>query len=350
MHTNKKLFGALLFAVLAAHPSAQSLNATPNTAGSASLGSKLQAIETLKAGGNLTAEDKFKLETLWSSANHVAELNDACREVALNKPLQAECQNLPSVLAEFEDRYLEVTGEVRLSAARVATELNDRREMINRCYDAFPFEMFSPPELFRPEGLLQVEPLERGSEISWEISLSPTAERKEKINAYLTKWFKVCKPHVLHQTTSSTAEFAPLFVSKMAKGDPKTGIVMKPSGGELVGSLTKTYTGIYSVNKQDVFKLKLEGGSQYFALSGFKKPAYDKSEDISAHIVRSGKCGYKFEFKGKQAVGAKDLRGGIKTKIDWIETVKKGAEEHPKKTKEGYPILVGTKPYNCFME
>lgn len=345
-----KILGAILAAALAATSPAQNLGANPNTASSETLGAKLQEIKALKAGGGLSAGEKAKLDKLWASANKASELNNACREVALNKPLPRECQTLQGVLVEFEDLYLEVTGDLRLSAARVASELNDRREMINRCYDAFPFEMLSPQELFRPEGLLQVEPLEKDSEISWEISLYPTAERKKKIDQYLKKWFELCEPHIMHQTKASFPEFAPLFASKMAKGDPKTGIVLKQDRDALVGFLTKTYTGIYSVNKQDVFKVKLESGYQTFKIGSFKRPLSGYYEGPQVWMAGKGKCGYNFDFKGKKVVSDGELAGGVKTRLDWIETFKKEKPVYPKQDKDGWPIFKGSKPYNCWVE
>lgn len=322
--------GIFLSAFLAAAPWAQALKAAPNTATSGSLTSKLQTIEELKnSPDSLSSEAKLKLENLWTSANEISQLNNACREVALDKPLPGECKDLPTVLAAFEDKYLEVTGEIRLNAARIAAELSDRREMINRCYDAFPFEMLSPPELFRPDGLIQVEPLEEGTEISWEVSLDVSDKHQKQINRQLRKWYEVCKPHVRHQSSSKRPEFAPLFKSKMEKGDPKTGIVLKQNErGDLIGILSRSYTGIYSVNRQDVFKIKLESGYQTFEIMLFDKDP--ESTEMKMSPVRTGFCKYDFKFKGTKVVDEAELAGGLKTKLDWLETVKKAPAAPPK--------------------
>lgn len=102
-----------------------------------------------KNAGNLDAEQRRDLETLWRDANQLAQLNDRCREVSLNHQLDKACSNFYEVqLPKFEDDYFRITGEIRLSATRVLAEVGDRRQMIEACYESFPLLHLAPRDVF----------------------------------------------------------------------------------------------------------------------------------------------------------------------------------------------------------
>ena len=76
------------------------------------------------------------LDSLLADASHIAKMNDQCAAVSINDVMGDECWTFYQVeLPAFEEKYMQVTGEVRLGHMETARGLEDRKLQINACVD-----------------------------------------------------------------------------------------------------------------------------------------------------------------------------------------------------------------------
>ena len=123
--------------------------------------SEFQAIQNdlqqLKAG---IGSDNPEVDSLINRANRIAKMNDRCSMVSINDVLDEECGHFYAVeLPEFESRYMEVTGELRLGVVTMANDLEQRTQQIDACTDAFSRIIASKENLLKIEGGVDLEPL-----------------------------------------------------------------------------------------------------------------------------------------------------------------------------------------------
>ena len=123
--------------------------------------SEFQAIQNdlqqLKAG---IGSDNPELDSLIHRANRIAKMNDRCGMVSINDVLDEECGHFYAVdLPEFEARYMEVTGELRLGVVTMANDLEQRTQQIDACTDAFSRIIASKENLLKIEGGVDLAPL-----------------------------------------------------------------------------------------------------------------------------------------------------------------------------------------------
>lgn len=77
------------------------------------------------------------LDSLLAEASHFAKMNDQCATISINDVMGDECWTFYRVeLPAFEERYMRVTGEVRLGHMETARGLEDRKLQIDACVDA----------------------------------------------------------------------------------------------------------------------------------------------------------------------------------------------------------------------
>src|SRR5574344_1627183 len=77
------------------------------------------------------------LDSLLMDADRIAKMNDQCAAVSINDVMGDEWWNFYQVvLPEFEDRYMRVTGGLRLGYMEVVGGLEDRRMQIDACVNA----------------------------------------------------------------------------------------------------------------------------------------------------------------------------------------------------------------------
>jgi hypothetical protein len=178
--------------------------------------SEFQAIQSdlqqLKAGiGNENPE----LDSLINQANRIAKMNDRCGMVSINDVLDEECGRFYAVeLPEFEARYMEITGELRLGVMTMASNLEQRTQQLDACTDAFSRIIASKENLLKIEGNVDLEPLSHSGafDASYDFKLTYNERRMDQQKHFAELWLSKCGDIVLRK---SGDEFAPLFVQAL---------------------------------------------------------------------------------------------------------------------------------------
>src|SRR5574344_1538607 len=116
------------------------------------------------------------LDSLLMDADRIAKMNDQCAAVSINDVMGDECWNFYQVvLPEFEDRYMRVTGELRLG---------------------------------------YLEPLSKGFQANYNFTLKYDPGHQKQIFEIAKKWADACHEIVV---TQDGENFAPFFVERLAK-------------------------------------------------------------------------------------------------------------------------------------
>ena len=178
--------------------------------------SEFQAIQNdlrqLKAG---IGSDNPEVDSLIDRANRIAKMNDRCSMVSINDVLDEECGRFYAVdLPEFEARYMEVTGELRLGVMTMANDLEQRTQQIDACTDAFSRIIASKENLLKIEGGVDLEPLSHAGafDASYNFKLTYDERRMDQQKRFTELWLSKCGDIVLRK---SGDEFAPLFVQAL---------------------------------------------------------------------------------------------------------------------------------------
>ena len=178
--------------------------------------SEFQAIQTdlqqLKAG---IGSNNPEVDSLISRANRIAKMNDRCSMVSINDVLDEECGHFYAVeLPEFESRYMEVTGELRLGVMTMANDLEQRTQQIDACADAFSRIVSSKENLLKIDGGVDLEPLSHAGafDASYNFKLTYDERRMDQQKHFIELWLSKCGDIVLRK---SGDEFAPLFVQAL---------------------------------------------------------------------------------------------------------------------------------------
>lgn len=175
--------------------------------------SEFQAIQAdlqqLKAG---IGSDNPELDSLISQANRIAKMNNRCGMVSINDVLDEECGHFYAVeLPEFEARYMEITGELRLGVMTMANDLEQRTQQIDACTEALSRIVSSKEHLLKIEGGVDLEPLSHAGafDASYNFKLRYDGRRMDQQKHFTELWLSKCGDIVLRK---SGDEFAPLFV------------------------------------------------------------------------------------------------------------------------------------------
>ena len=100
------------------------------------------------------------IDSLLEQAGEIAQMNNRCSSIDLTQELDPACGHFYTVdLPEFEAKYLQITGEARLNAITVETEMNKREEQIHACTDALLSIAIPKEQLIILNGSFTAEPL-----------------------------------------------------------------------------------------------------------------------------------------------------------------------------------------------
>ena len=113
-------------------------------------------LENLKTG---LGQNNADFDSLWQKAERIAKMNDQCSMISINEVLNDECSHFYAVeLPEFETKYMEVTGELRLGAMTMGNSLAERTEQIKTCATALGGILVSKEQLLKLNGSVDLEP------------------------------------------------------------------------------------------------------------------------------------------------------------------------------------------------
>ncbi|MCQ2096461.1 MAG: cell envelope integrity protein TolA [Fibrobacter sp.] len=236
----------------------------------------LKSLQTMAGGSNP------EIDSLMKRANRIAEMNDRCASISLNDLLDTTCGHFYQVeLPAFENKFMELTGEVRLGSMRMATTLEERTRQLASCSEALTSIVISRDQLLSLRGNIYLEPInfegDFDAEYSYTLSYDPS--RLEQQQRLANLWIEKCGSIVLRQSGS---EFAPMFIATLkVKNDS-----LKKNGSNVKFMMDQKNLGLRVDMRRPV------NGAYY--LNGVRM--FEKTLDAS------GKASHlKFDIKNKKA-------------------------------------------------
>ena len=155
------------------------------------------------------------LDSLLADASHIEKMNDQCAAVSINDVMGDECWTFYQVeLPAFEEKYMQVTGEVRLGHMETARGLEDRKLQINACVDALYSFAASKDQFLNLKGGVYLEPLAKGFEAHYDFTLQYEPNHRKNALAIAQKWGETCREMVVRQDGEG---FAPYFIERLER-------------------------------------------------------------------------------------------------------------------------------------
>lgn len=300
---------------------------------------KLSELERLK-NSNLDTESKEMLNSLWLKASKIAALNDQCAEISLTEEINDECYHFYKVeLPQFEDEYFELTGEIRLNGIRLSRSMDDRRNAIEACNDAFPLHSLEVRKIISLEGEASPEPLSQGVEVEYTFSFSLNEEYVDRLRTQLKHWFSVCNESI--SKTNSPREFAPLFKEKLTQNQYEH-ITLSPSerGKKIYIKQKNTLYANYKLNGKSLF---------YYTIAENETIGSIEFDNYHNQVwLRFDYPNYSSHWNGKEIYTDKQTEKGLYGRLEWKEqpslsTSSKGhSQEKPKEPDPGFKFQVHT--------
>jgi len=225
-------------------------------------------LDALKMG---LGQGNASLDSLWQEAGRIAKMNDRCAIIMINEALDDECSHFYAVeLPNFETRYMEITGELRLGSMKMGTSLAERTEQIKACATALGGILVSKEQLLKLNGSVDLEPLsfEGAFDATYNFNLYFDSGRMDQQQRMMDRWLGKCGDIVLRKAGD---EFAPLFIEsvklindslKQAKANVQ--IVIEPEYLDFYLDMNKSIPGAYYLNGAQLFKVEaLPKGRNY---------------------------------------------------------------------------------------
>ncbi len=155
------------------------------------------------------------LASLLADADRIAKMNDQCASISINDVVGEDCWDFYQVeLPEFEARYMQVTGEIRLGYMETTRGLEDRKKQIDACTDALYSLASSKEEFVNLDGGVFLEPLAKGFEANYNFTLQYEPKRQQRAFEIARKWGEICRGMVVRQDGEG---FAPFFLERLAR-------------------------------------------------------------------------------------------------------------------------------------
>ena len=153
------------------------------------------------------------LDSLLLEASQIAKKNDQCATISINDVMGDECWTFYRVeLPAFEERYMRVTGEVRLGHMEMARGLEDRKLQIEACVDALYSFAQSKDQFLNLQGGVFLEPLSSGFQANYDFTLQYEPNHRKHTFEIAQKWGETCREMVVRQDGEG---FAPFFLEKL---------------------------------------------------------------------------------------------------------------------------------------
>ena len=216
-------------------------------------------LDQLKAG---LGQPNAEVDSLWERATRIAKMNDRCAMISINEVLDDECNHFYAVeLPEFETKFMEVTGELRLGFMSMGNSLAERTEQIKACASALGGILVSKEQLLKLDGSVNLEPLsfDGAFDATYNFSLFFDADRMEQQKRMMERWLSKCGDIVLRKEGD---EFAPLFLQSVTQindslGKVKTNvkIVVNEKDLDFWLDLNKPVSGAYYLNGVQLFRV-----------------------------------------------------------------------------------------------
>ena len=253
-------------------------------------------LDQLKAG---LGQSNADLDSLWERANRIAKMNDKCSMISINEALDDECNHFYAVeLPEFETKYMEVTGELKLGFMSMGNSLAERTEQIKACASALGAILVSKEQLVQLNGTVDLEPLtfDGAFDATYDFTLFFDADRMDQQKRMMERWLSKCGDIVLRK---SGDEYAPLFLQSVTqindsldKANANVKIVVNEKNLDFWLDLNKPVSGAYYLNGVQLFNVSsIPKGRKYSHLV----------VNVPKHVVKLplGVNGKMQNFKGR---------------------------------------------------
>jgi hypothetical protein len=207
------------------------------------------------------------LDSLLDDATRMAKMNDQCAAVSINDVMGDECWAFYQVeLPAFEERYMRVTGEVRLGHMEMARGLADRKLQIDACVDALHSLASSKDQFLNLAGNVFVEPLSKGFQANYDFTLQYEPNHRKNAFAIAQKWGETCREMVVRQDGKG---FAPYFLERLealnaelsSKGSLAVYKTDSSSALTVFLDVSKPIRSAYYLNGVKLFHSRLAAGS-----------------------------------------------------------------------------------------
>jgi hypothetical protein len=253
-------------------------------------------LDQLKAG---LGQPNAEVDSLWERATRIAKMNDRCAMISINEVLDDECNHFYAVeLPEFETKFMEVTGELRLGFMSMGNSLAERTEQIKACASALGGIIVSKEQLVKLDGSVDLEPLtfDGAFDATYDFNLFFDADRMEQQKNMMERWLSKCGEIVLRKAGD---EYAPLFLQSVLqindslnRSNANLKIVLSEKNLDFWLDLNKPVSGAYYLNGVQLFSVdSIPNGRRYSHLV----------VNVPKRIVKLplGKNGKMQNFKGR---------------------------------------------------
>ena len=155
------------------------------------------------------------LDSLLVDASRIAKMNDQCAAISINDVMGEECWTFYRVeLPAFEEKYMKVTGEVRLGHMETARGLEDRKLQIDACVEALFSFAQSKDQFLNLDGGVYLEPLSKGFQANYDFTLQYEPNHRKHAFEIAQKWGETCREMVVRKDGKG---FAPFFLERLEK-------------------------------------------------------------------------------------------------------------------------------------
>lgn len=252
------------------------LNAAPSVQlgariSDAELKIRQQQLKNLMGLSSLSVQEKERLQDLMEQAAEIAEMNDRCGTISITELLDEECMTYyESAIPKFEQDYFKLTGEIQMNSFRFSKAMNDKRAMIDACYEGLPLSLFYPSAWLEVDGTALSEPLEKGFELAYDLTLKPSKhDYSSSVNNVLSEWYETCGDFIRSNTDAQ--KLAPLFVSKFERSkedasDENGGLYFRLQGKNVYVASKTGIQGVYRINDEDVFEYLIMPDKPIFSI------------------------------------------------------------------------------------
>ena len=206
------------------------------------------------------------LESLLSDADRIAKMNDQCAAVSINDVMGDECWTFYRVeLPAFEEKFMRVTGEVRLGHMETARGLEDRKLQIDACVDALYSLAQSKDQFLNLDGGVYLEPLSNGFQANYDFTLQYEPNQRKQAFEIAQKWGETCREMVVRKDGEG---FAPFFLERLDKlnaelaqnGSLAVYKTDSTSAPTLFTDIAKPVRSAYYLNGVKLFHSRISGG------------------------------------------------------------------------------------------
>ncbi len=162
-------------------------------------------------------DGSVSLDSLLDDANVLSQMYDKCASISITDVLDTTCEHFYSVrLPEFEKRYSEISGEIRIGKIQLENVLQDRIARINACAEALKVFFLPVEYLFETKAeIADVIPLNAdGSKfkVNYDISVRVRREAEKWMENTVERWQQECDSAV---TDKYEKHFIPMFVERI---------------------------------------------------------------------------------------------------------------------------------------